>query len=469
MTEKIHGAVLIVATNRDDRRLLFEALDTQEFDAIYTAKDIGQARTFLAQEPHIDLVLLEFLGKGADALSFCAELQSYRPSSLVPVIGILAAEPSIQLGPDCSLPVGVVDWISSPVDPVEALRRINAQLSESVVGDASVPLQQGTMEHPYVFECSLDELAVVDAKSGRILDVNPSFVARSGFTRIQVLGSRIETLDAILAADLRSAVNLKLSREGATSFRAQKPRADGGSYAVDVDVQTSHRDGEAIHLYAFRELGELGRYAEALEVISNLSLAGGGEEGINAVIHSLIDWLRLDFAALISLRLEQGSEMQPLLVFHRLSPSEEMSDPMRMASLKKTLDGEEVVILADACRNHAEDEFVVEQGYECLICLPLCDERKVVLGALVVARSEPFSHPSPMIEGLRAVAHRLALELELRRAREQGRVRGLQDALTGLPNRLLFNDRLESVIQEAHRTGEMFAVLFVDLDRFKNI
>ena len=67
------------------------------------------------------------------------------------------------------------------------------------------------------------------------------------------------------------------------------------------------------------------------------------------------------------------------------------------------------------------------------------------------------------------IAGRLALELELRRAREQGRAKGLQDALTGLPNRLLFNDRLELTIKEAHRTGEMFAVLFVDLDRFKNI
>jgi diguanylate cyclase (GGDEF)-like protein len=38
-----------------------------------------------------------------------------------------------------------------------------------------------------------------------------------------------------------------------------------------------------------------------------------------------------------------------------------------------------------------------------------------------------------------------------------------------LPNRLLFNDRLETTIKEGHRTGETFAVLFVDLDRFKNI
>ena len=43
------------------------------------------------------------------------------------------------------------------------------------------------------------------------------------------------------------------------------------------------------------------------------------------------------------------------------------------------------------------------------------------------------------------------------------------DALTGLPNRLLFNDRLDTIIREATRNGECFAVLFVDLDRFKAI
>ncbi|MGH8114322.1 MAG: putative bifunctional diguanylate cyclase/phosphodiesterase, partial [Rhodanobacteraceae bacterium] len=35
--------------------------------------------------------------------------------------------------------------------------------------------------------------------------------------------------------------------------------------------------------------------------------------------------------------------------------------------------------------------------------------------------------------------------------------------------RMLFNDRLESTLHDARRTGEAFAVLFVDLDRFKGI
>jgi diguanylate cyclase len=43
------------------------------------------------------------------------------------------------------------------------------------------------------------------------------------------------------------------------------------------------------------------------------------------------------------------------------------------------------------------------------------------------------------------------------------------DALTGLPNRLLFIDRLGREIAHAERDGHFFAVLAVDLDRFKVI
>jgi diguanylate cyclase (GGDEF)-like protein len=43
------------------------------------------------------------------------------------------------------------------------------------------------------------------------------------------------------------------------------------------------------------------------------------------------------------------------------------------------------------------------------------------------------------------------------------------DNLTGLPNRSLFNDRLTHAIAHAERGKRMLAVLFMDLDRFKNV
>ncbi|OGB21454.1 MAG: hypothetical protein A3I66_18185 [Burkholderiales bacterium RIFCSPLOWO2_02_FULL_57_36] len=38
------------------------------------------------------------------------------------------------------------------------------------------------------------------------------------------------------------------------------------------------------------------------------------------------------------------------------------------------------------------------------------------------------------------------------------------DALTGLPNRLLFRDRLEQDVKHAERTGVPIALLFIELD-----
>ncbi len=45
----------------------------------------------------------------------------------------------------------------------------------------------------------------------------------------------------------------------------------------------------------------------------------------------------------------------------------------------------------------------------------------------------------------------------------------LHDSLTGLPNRLLLEDRLEQSIRAAEREGGSLAVLLIDLDRFKDV
>ena len=58
---------------------------------------------------------------------------------------------------------------------------------------------------------------------------------------------------------------------------------------------------------------------------------------------------------------------------------------------------------------------------------------------------------------------------ERRRAEEQIEYQAYHDALTGLPNRLLFRDRLTIALAHAKRQQVPIAVMFLDLDRFKNI
>ena len=52
---------------------------------------------------------------------------------------------------------------------------------------------------------------------------------------------------------------------------------------------------------------------------------------------------------------------------------------------------------------------------------------------------------------------------------KEARHSSLHDAVTGLPNRVLLADRLQNALAQAGRHAWRFAVMFIDLDRFKNI
>lgn len=67
------------------------------------------------------------------------------------------------------------------------------------------------------------------------------------------------------------------------------------------------------------------------------------------------------------------------------------------------------------------------------------------------------------------IEQRLAVEEELRASQGHFRYLAHHDALTGLPNRTLFLDRFEHALANARRHTTQLALLFIDLDHFKQI
>ncbi|MBV8063355.1 MAG: diguanylate cyclase [Nevskia sp.] len=66
--------------------------------------------------------------------------------------------------------------------------------------------------------------------------------------------------------------------------------------------------------------------------------------------------------------------------------------------------------------------------------------------------------------------HQLEGEIAERQRLEQlARHQATHDPLTGLPNRLLFLDRLQQSIERAHRRGKSCALFYIDIDAFKPI
>lgn len=97
-------------------------------------------------------------------------------------------------------------------------------------------------------------------------------------------------------------------------------------------------------------------------------------------------------------------------------------------------------------------------------------ERKAASEALLRARDELEMRVQERTAELATANALLQVEIQERRAAEE-RIRHLanHDALTGLPNRRLLEDRIGQALLAAKRQASQVAIQFIDLDRFKII
>jgi diguanylate cyclase (GGDEF)-like protein/PAS domain S-box-containing protein len=95
------------------------------------------------------------------------------------------------------------------------------------------------------------------------------------------------------------------------------------------------------------------------------------------------------------------------------------------------------------------------------------DEMWVLLRA--VLERDVAGAPECVVAMIENITDRKRAESELMRQAEINEYQALHDPLTGLPNRILFSDRIGHAILQAQRHKAKLAVALIDLDRFKEI
>ncbi|HYD79944.1 MAG TPA: EAL domain-containing protein [Paucimonas sp.] len=101
--------------------------------------------------------------------------------------------------------------------------------------------------------------------------------------------------------------------------------------------------------------------------------------------------------------------------------------------------------------------------------LPIVSHQGKVMGTLAMY-SRSVHEPTPIERQLGEIASRIAgIAIERRQAEERIRHMAHHDSLTGLPNRVLLDDRLKQAMLHAQRYDHFVMVALIDLDNFKLI
>ncbi len=176
----------------------------------------------------------------------------------------------------------------------------------------------------------------------------------------------------------------------------------------------------------------------------------------------------------VALRLIDPEDPAMLNMVASAGIGDQLADEMRRSPLgqgaggRAAADGRLIVIEDYAA---AEDKLsaFAEDGIRAALGAPVREKGEVV-GSLVVATHRPGrTYSRAEREMLVSFAEHASLALNDAKTVEDAIHQAFHDSLTGLPNRQLLIDRLEHALARAARTESRAAVLFVDLDTFKNV
>ncbi|MEJ2621113.1 MAG: diguanylate cyclase, partial [Candidatus Thiodiazotropha sp.] len=278
-------------------------------------------------------------------------------------------------------------------------------------------------------------------KRGIIKNLNITAAGMFGMERSRILGKP-------LSLQLRQALS---TDQKVTADFALKTTSDGMSQYVRADtIVHADIENEVYCLMNLIDTTERRRAEQA--VIDERTFLQHVIDGVD----NLIMVISLDFKVL---RMNQAARRIAIMrqidpehaccyqVSHQIDqPCDSDDYPCPLKIVMQTRLPSKVV------HNHIS-EFGTQRKYEVSVS-PLFDDNGEIMG---------------VIESSHDITEHLVLLDELKERQLSYAHLAQHDALTGLPNRLLFADRLSQAMHVAHRNKTKLAVMFIDLDNFKEV
>jgi diguanylate cyclase (GGDEF)-like protein len=313
---------------------------------------------------------------------------------------------------------------------------------------------------------------------GIAIDVLRSVARREGWTLEWVAGPWAEQLDALGRGEIDLLVGIAYSLERARQFRFTghslignwgivytRPTATIES-PLDLTGKRLALMRGSIHSHAFeRTLRSFGvrytpLYVESYEAVFSALQGGQADAGVVNRLFGLLNGARSGVR-------QTGVVFNPIYV-HYAAPMNAGNGVLatldrHLGALKADKDS---IYYASVERWLSAGGTKQLPGWLWAVLAGMAALLGAVLGVLALLRHQVRNRSSELLRQSRALQHEVAKRQRVERHLDK---LAFTDGLTELPNRAAFRERLRAALADAERNGTGFALLFVDLDRFKTI
>jgi diguanylate cyclase (GGDEF)-like protein/PAS domain S-box-containing protein len=285
-------------------------------------------------------------------------------------------------------------------------------------------------------------IGVYIIQNGLFRYVNPRFAEMFGYAQKDICG-RFGPADLIEPQDLDKVQE------------AIDKRIDGSAETAHYTFHGSHREGRALELEVFGTRTEFAGKPAIIGMLIDITARRAAERTATEQLNFTAQLIEAIPSPLF-FKDEQGRYVGCNKAFEAF-----------LGSPRDTIIGRTVFELSPpdlAQRYHAADQALLDnpgvQTYEASVESAGGQRRDVIFSKATYLKAD--GQLGGLVGVITDITQRKQTEALIW-------MQANYDALTGLPNRRLLNDRLAELVKRTHRSHDCVAVMFIDLDRFKEV